>query len=403
VNDLACRQLQGLVSTYGPGILQDPRRCRALLLDLCGDHRLEINLVVAALEEGVAARLAAPAPGVPVQVLLAQQVTMLTRVRGLNPQAAQWAVDAIALVAGVQPARPTPSAKIDPPSPSVASPAAAVAPGRPKPTGPRALTLAPGVVLELVRVPAGAFLMGSAASDSEAFGDEKPEHRLILGEYYIGRNPVTVAQWAAFVQATGFRTAAEREGSAWANTGFGWSQVSGADWQHPRGPGSVVGRKSDHPVTQVSWDDAVAFTAWARQVSGRAVRLPTEAEWEKAARGADGRKYPWGNAAPDDSRCNFDDNVEDTTPAGMYSPGGDSPYGLEDVCGNVWEWTSSVFRQYPYGADDRREDPASRDHRVLRGGSFHINARSVRAAGRGNADPTSRRDNYGFRVAASAV
>jgi sulfatase modifying factor 1 len=344
-----------------------------------------------------------PPPGVPVQVLLAQQVAMLTRVRGLNPKAAQWAVEAIALTVGVKPANFTPAAKAGPLTPRIARPAAAATPGTASPFGLRALALATGVVLELVRVPAGSFLMGSTASDSDSFNDEKPQHTVALGEYYIGKHEVTVAQWAAFVQATGYRTAAEREGSAWANTGSGWSEVSDADWEHPRGPGTDVDQKSDHPVTQVTWDDAVAFAAWASQVTGRAVRLPTEAEWEKAARGTDGRKYPWGNTAPDDTRCNYDDNVEDTTPVGEYGPLGESPYGLEDMCGNVWEWTSSLLKGYPYKSDDGREDTASRDHRVLRGGSFHINARNVRAAGRGNVDPISRRDNYGFRVAASAV
>jgi formylglycine-generating enzyme required for sulfatase activity len=245
----------------------------------------------------------------------------------------------------------------------------------PKPVGdPNVLALAPGVIIDLVRVSAGPFLMGSAASDSEADSDEKPQHTVTLGEYYIGKYEVTQAQWAAFVKATGYASSTKLP----------------------------VG-KEGHPVTQVSWDDAVAFTKWASQASGREVRLPTEAEWEKAARGTDGRVYPWGSEAPDGTRCNFNGNVGDTTPVGKYSSRGDSPYGAVDMCGNVWEWTSSLYKGYPYSATDGREDAASREPRVLRGGSFVNYARNVRSANRYNINPNYRYDDSGFRVVASPI
>jgi formylglycine-generating enzyme required for sulfatase activity len=236
------------------------------------------------------------------------------------------------------------------------------------------LTLAPGVTLELVRVPAGPFLMGSADSDSEAYGDEMPQHSVALGEYYVGKHPVTVAQFAAFVKATGH-----------------------TDWTAPSAG------KENHPVTQVSWDDAMAFTQWASQVTGRVVRLPTEAEWEKAARGTDGRTYPWGNEAPDSTRCNFDNNMRDTTPVGKYSPRGDSPCGAADMSGNVWGWTSSLLKKYPYMADDGRENPASGEARVLCGGSFVGSAVDVRSAYRNCGVPSRRRGDGGFRVVASPI
>lgn len=117
-----------------------------------------------------------------------------------------------------------------------------------------------GFRLELVRVPAGEFLMGSdKAKDKYAGDDELPQHRVYLDEYFIGKYPVTVAQFAAFAKATNYKTTAETEGSAWNWTGKEWKEITGANWQRPRGPKSGVSQKQDHPVTCVSWDDAMAF------------------------------------------------------------------------------------------------------------------------------------------------
>ena len=145
-------------------------------------------------------------------------------------------------------------------------------------------------------------------------------------------------------------------------------------------------KKANHPVTNVSWHDAVAFCRWV------GVRLPTEAEWEKAARGADGRIWPWGNQQPTDKLCNFDNTVKDTTPVGRYLDGA-GPFGVLDMAGNVWEWTSSLSKSYKYDAQDGREDPdGERLSAVSRGGSFGGDARRVvRCACRGGwVDPTSR-------------
>jgi len=265
------------------------------------------------------------------------------------------------------------------------------------------LTLAPGVILELAPVPAGEFLMGSSEQDKEAWPDERPQHRVHLDEYRIGKYPVTVAQFAAFVKATGYRTTIEQQGSGYTWIGSEWKEVKGANWQHPRGPQSDVKQKTNHPVALVSWDDAAAFCQWASQVTGRAVRLPTEAEWERAARGTDGRLWPWGNEAPDKTRCNFDMNVKDTTPVGQYSPRGDSPTDCADIAGNVWEWTSSLFRDYPYRSDDGREDPGDRAARVLRGGSFNHDRGHVRCACRIRSGPYPRGADGGFRVGAAPI
>ncbi len=225
--------------------------------------------------------------------------------------------------------------------------------------------------IELVTIPAGEFLYGEA------------KERKYLPAYQLAKTPVTVAQFAAFVEATRYHTTAEAQGTGWAKRKADpvWDEVNGADWRHPRGPTSSVGGKDSHPVTQVSWDDAQAFCRWA------GLRLPTEQEWEKGARGIDGREYPWGNAVPDSSRCNFDKVVGDTAPVTCY-PAGASPYGLLDMAGNIYEWCEDWF-------DSKHE------YRVLRGGSWDDYSSIVRSAFRGRDRPVSRYDLDGFRCARS--
>jgi len=156
----------------------------------------------------------------------------------------------------------------------------------------------------MVWVPPGPFLMGSdKGRDPQAYDDELPQHRVMLPGYWIGRYPVTVAQFRAFVEASGYQ---------------------------PKDSDSLNG-PDNHPVVYVTWHDALPFCRWLSERTGLPVTLPSEAEWEKAARGTDGRIYPWGNGPPDESRCNFAGGR--TTPVGRYSPKGDSPYGCVDMAG----------------------------------------------------------------------
>jgi formylglycine-generating enzyme required for sulfatase activity len=149
----------------------------------------------------------------------------------------------------------------------------------------------------------------------------------------------------------------------------------------------------------VSWHDARDYCRWLGQKFGKAYRLPTEAEWEKAARGMDGRAYPWGNEF-DRARCNSQEGgVGTTTPVGQYSPQGDSPHGAADMAGNVFEWTASLRRGYPYDRGDGREDPRAPGPRVVRGGAFNGGCLVVRCAYRYWYVPDGRRDFLGFRVA----
>jgi len=234
----------------------------------------------------------------------------------------------------------------------------------------------------LVLIPAGEFLMGSdLGRDKDAYGDERPQHTLYLPDYYMARTPVTNAQYAAFVQAT--------------------DHDLPEHWTGGKPPED----KEDHPVVCISWHDAMAYCKWLSQVTGKPCRLPSEAEWEKGARGTDGRVYPWGDEPPDKGRCNFGDNVKGTTPVGHYSPQGDSLYGCADMAGNVWEWTRSLYLRYPYDPSDEQKNlEAGRDvHRVLRGGAFSYVARDVRCASRMRIFPSDRIRSIGFRVVASPV
>jgi eukaryotic-like serine/threonine-protein kinase len=275
---------------------------------------------------------------------------------------------------------------------------------------PLKITLAPNVVMEFVRVSAGNFLMGSTDSDTYASDNEKPQHTVSLEEYLIGKYEVTNAQFAAFVQATGYKTTAEQQGSGWSYTGSEWKDIAGADWRHPHGPNSDIQTRQNHPVVLISWDDAVAFCQWVTQVTGRNVQLPTETQWEKAARGTDGRIYLWGNQTPDSSRLNYNMNVKDTTPVGQYSPAGDSPYGAADMAGNVWEWVADWYNETEYktrtasGSGVREPiGPTSGQYRVLRGGSWFNGQEGARAAGRYGYSPDFRVDLVGFRVVARSA
>jgi formylglycine-generating enzyme required for sulfatase activity len=243
----------------------------------------------------------------------------------------------------------------------------------------------------MVLVAAGEFIMGSP--EGEGNDDEHPQHTVYLDAFYIGKYEVTNEQFAQFVDATDYSTDAEKAGWGWTGTGKGCEPVEGANWLHPRGPGSSIEDRMDHPVVQVSWDDAKAYCDW------KGVRLPTEAEWEKAARGTDGRKYPWGNQF--DYKCNTSESgIADTTEVGSY-PDGASPYGACDMAGNVWEWVADWYdADYYREAPDRNpEGPDSGVGRVLRGGSWDYPQDYAAVRFRFEVDLW----NYdiGFRVAAS--
>ncbi len=239
---------------------------------------------------------------------------------------------------------------------------------------PRPIQLDP----ELIHIPAGEFLMGSnPEKDKGAYPDEQPQHTLHLPDYFIAKTPVTNAQYAAFVEATNHRVPSRWEG------------------------GKPPGGKEDHPVVYVNWYDTMAYCQWLAQTTGQAYRLPSEAEWEKAARGTDGRIYPWGNEWDRDLYDSAEGGPGDTKPVGAY-PGRASPYGVLDMVGNVWEWTLSAYKGYPYDPEDGREDPEARGTRVLRGCAFSNIDWLARCASRDRLNPDLMDDLIGFRLCIAA-
>lgn len=230
-----------------------------------------------------------------------------------------------------------------------------------------------------ITIPAGRFIMGSdPRTAAPPFANERPRQRVELPAFRLSRVPITNTQYHRFVTAC--------------------SYPAPGHWPAGRPPAG----SEEFPVTYVSWHDAQAFCAWA------GVRLPTEAEWEKAARGDDGRWWPWGDALPDATRCHFNGQAQGIAPAAqsvlpvVQFPQGASPYGVLDMAGNVWEWTNSRYRPYPYRAADGRESRTPGGVRVVRGGSYNHDLRQIRCAARDGMAAGVRDVYIGFRVASDS-
>jgi formylglycine-generating enzyme required for sulfatase activity len=237
---------------------------------------------------------------------------------------------------------------------------------------------------ETIFIPAGRFLMGSPPGP-EVAAEETPQHEVNLPAYRIAKYPVTNLQYAEFLKWVKHIEPPKKVG-----------------WFSREPPAAKV----DHPVVGVSWDEAQAYGRWLSEQTGRSYRLPSEAEWEKASRGKDGRRYPWGEAwLP--GCCNV--SSDDTTSVTAY-PAGASPYGCCDMVGNVQEWTSTLWGSdlkanvfpYPYRPEDGREDLKAshlyRVYRVYRGGSFRDEPSKLSCTARGASTPDSKIRWRGFRV-----
>jgi iron(II)-dependent oxidoreductase len=252
-------------------------------------------------------------------------------------------------------------------------------------------------------IPGGEFLLGARRSFGFVFDNEKWEHPVRVRPFRIARAPVTQAEFAAFVEEQGYR---RRE--FWSPEGWRWRERSGAE--HPvywrREGGRWYRRDFDRwvplephrPVIHVNAYEAEAYCAWA----GR--RLPTEAEWELAACGYEGKpRFPWGDATPDSGRANLDMNFGGCADVAAHAAG-DSPFGCRQMIGNVWEWTASVFAPYPgFEPDPYKEysQPWFHTHRVLRGGAWATRARLIRTTWRNFYMPDRRDVWAGFRTCAA--
>ncbi|MDY7077917.1 MAG: SUMF1/EgtB/PvdO family nonheme iron enzyme [Chloroflexota bacterium] len=306
----------------------------------------------------------------------------------------------------------------------------------------------------LVRVSGGVYTIGSPWWDRQTYDDERPRHRAQLAESWIGQYPVTVAEYRCFVAAGGYgdeRYWTEEPARAWLRGDgaegealeslleirqwlldsdhplehwakeWNWMPQTLETWrtlatmtekkarealhpiyaersrQEPAWWDYAALTGANQPVVGVTWYEARAYCTWLAGVVNRPCRLPTEAEWEAAVRGGEGRIYPWGNRF-DAVRVNtVEGQVLVTTPVGVY-PQGLGPLGLWDGAGNVWEWTSSLYQPYPYRMDDGRDDPAASGQRVLRGGSWNSNHKVARSTFRDAAPPDNFSDSIGFRV-----
>lgn len=281
--------------------------------------------------------------------------------------------------------------------------------------------------LELI--PGGTFLMGSDEREGPPADGEGPARRVTIRPFRIARTAVTNAEFAAFIEATGYRTEAEQWGWSFvfhlfvpkrpdmilvghaAQTPW-WLGVQGACWHAPEGPGSSVAERNNHPVVHVSWNDAVAYCAWA------GVRLPTEAEWEYAARGGlEGKRFPWGNKMTPGGQHRMNtwqgtfpthntasDGYAGTAPVDVYTSNG---YGLYNMTGNVWEWCADWFSPnwHIRGPRDNPVGPPQGQARVTRGGSYLCHesyCNRYRVAARSSNTPDSSTGNTGFRVARDA-
>lgn len=277
----------------------------------------------------------------------------------------------------------------------------------------------------MIDLAGGAFLMGTDDPQGYADDGEGPVRTVDLAPFAIGATTVSNAEFEQFVAATGHVTTAEQWGWSFVFGGFlpddfpdtagvqgapWWRQVFGATWRHPEGPHSEVTDRAEHPVVHVSHDDALAYCVWAD------ARLPTEAEWEFAARGGLVQaRFPWGDALEPDGEHRMNvfqgefpahdtgaDGWVGTCPVDAFAPNG---YGLHNTCGNVWEWCSDWFTtQLPTRSGRNPHGAAFGTHRVIRGGSYLCHAsycNRYRVGARSASTPDSSTGHQGFRIARS--
>lgn len=282
---------------------------------------------------------------------------------------------------------------------------------------------------DLVLVTGGTFSMGCTSEQKDCYDDEKPVTRVTVDDFYMGKYAVTVREFKQFIEATGYKTDADKDGGSYLWTGSEWEKKAGVNWKCDVEGKVRPDSEHNHPVIHVSWNDAAAYCNWLSEqqnlskvytISGDKVsadwsakgyRLPTEAEWEYAARGG-GKAVLFGNGknVADPKEINFDASAaykKDYSVAGEYrgktvsvgSLNSPNTLGLHDMSGNVWEWCWDWKAPYPGGHENNYRGPASGSYRVCRGGSWYNNPRVVRVANRSSSTPDDRVNFLGFRLA----
>jgi len=250
-----------------------------------------------------------------------------------------------------------------------------IIPPEPEPGSIKVIELGQSVSMEFVYVPAGEFWMGADERDTEAKNDEKPLHKVYLDGYWIGKYPVTNLQYSFYMSKT------ERKPTK--------------HWQKK----SIPIEGENHPVVNINWYDAEDFCQWLSRKSGKIIQLPTEAQWEKAARGVDGYKYAWGNEKPTSKHANYGSSNKGTTEVDRFIDG-KSPYGCFDMIGNVWEWVFDWYQMDYYSSDSNEINPKGPplgEKKVLRGGSWGFFEGVLRATYRDRDIPDMSGNSIGFR------
>ncbi len=380
MHDLPRQKLRDLIIEYGRSLCDDPRRCEALLKDYCGQYKREIFVLVSALKNRVAEDLINTPAGVPSALLLGRLIQRLEDELGLAENAARWAVESWALALDLS------VANVEQPRPAPESPRRPVAPPAPSFSSLKPFTVFRDPLRDggegpaMVMIPAGGFWMGSSETETGRNDNEHRHRVLIARPFAIGQYAVTFDEYDHFCTAIARQKPEDRS----------WG-------------------RGNQPVINVNWYDAVEYAEWLSARTGQAYRLPTEAEWEYAARAGAETAFWWGDSITTD-QANYDGNYtcgphgrkgiyrKQTVPVDQFQP---NPWGLYQVHGNVWEWTASCYDRNYDGTEMRFAGKNESGARVLRGGSWGYGPTAVRSATRYRAPPALGNNDRGFRIARS--